>query len=87
MVAGQYTDAGDISLNPHRQINRRHVEIRGCWGCDYSHFHRALQVLAHQGATLPWLDAVSARFTLDEVNDALSAVANRDVIKALIVPN
>ncbi len=87
VVAGQYTDAGDISLNPHRQINRRHVEIRGCWGCDYSHFHRALQVLAHQGATLPWLDAVSARYTLDEANAALSAVANREVIKALIVPN
>ena len=87
VVAGQYTDAGDLTLNPHRQINRKHVEIRGCWGCDYSHFHRALQVLAHQGASLPWVDAVSARYALQDANAALAAVANRDVIKALIVPN
>jgi len=86
VVAGQYTDGGNIPLNPHAQINRKHVEVRGCWGCDYSHFHRALQLLAHQGASLPWLDAVSARFTLDEANAALAAVANRDVVKALIVP-
>lgn len=87
VVAGQYTDAGDLTLNPHRHINRKHVEIRGCWGCDYSHFYRALQVLAHQGASLPWIDAVSARYALDDANAALAAVANRDVIKALIVPN
>ena len=87
VVAGQYTDAGDIALNPHRLINRRHVEIRGCWGCDYSHFHRALQLLAHQAAHLPWLDALSARFSLDQANEALAAVANRTVIKALMVPN
>ncbi len=86
VVAGQYTDAGTITVNPHAQINRKHVEIKGCWGCDYSHFHRALQILAHQGAELPWLQAVSARFTFDQANEALTAVANRDVVKALIVP-
>ena len=86
VVAGQYTNAGDMVINPHTQINRKHVEVRGCWGCDYSHFHRALQLLAHQGSALPWLDAVSARYPLEQANDALAAVANRDVVKALIVP-
>ena len=86
VVAGQYTNAGDATINPHLQINRKHVEIRGCWGCDYSHFHRALQLLAHQGAHLPWLDAVSARYSLEQANEALAAVANREVVKALIVP-
>ena len=87
VVAGQYTDGGDIALNPHRAINRKHVEIRGCWGSDYSHFHRALQLLAHQGASLPWLEAVSARYTLADAGAALQSVANREVLKALIVPN
>ena len=87
VVAGQYTDAGDLSINPHRQINRKHVEIRGCWGCDYSHFHGALQILAHQGHDLPWTSAITKRYTLQEANEALTAVANRDVVKALIVPN
>jgi L-iditol 2-dehydrogenase len=86
VVAGQYTDAGPVAINPHWQINRKHAEIRGCWGCDYSHFHRSVQLLAHQGGQLPWLDAVSRRFPLEEANAALAAVANREVVKALIVP-
>ncbi|MFI5244951.1 MAG: zinc-binding dehydrogenase, partial [Gemmatimonadales bacterium] len=86
VIAGQYTDGGDVSINPHLQINRKHAEIRGCWGCDYSHVHRALQILAQQGRTLPWADAITARFGLDEANEALAAVESRKVIKALIVP-
>lgn len=87
VVAGQYTDAGPVTINPHSQLNRKHAEVRGCWGCDYSHFHRAVQVLAHQGARLPWLDALSQRFTLEQANEALAAVADRTVVKALIVPS
>lgn len=86
VVAGQYTDAGSVSINPHTQVNRKHAEVRGCWGCDYSHFHRAVQFLAHQGGTLPWLDALSARYSLEQANEALAAVAARTVVKALIVP-
>ncbi len=87
VVVGQYTNAGDTVLNPHLQINRKHAEIFGCWGCDYSHFHRALQILAHQGNALPWDAGISARFTLDQANEALAAVASRSVVKALITPN
>jgi L-iditol 2-dehydrogenase len=86
VIAGQYTNGGDTNINPHLQINRKHVDIRGCWGCDYSHFHRALQLLAHQGSALPWLEAIGARYSLEQANEALAAVANRDVVKALIVP-
>ena len=87
VIVGQYTDGGDVAINPHRQINRKHVDIRGCWGSDYSHFHHALQILAHQGHNLPWTNAITRRYTLSQANDALAAVANRDVVKAVIVPN
>jgi L-iditol 2-dehydrogenase len=86
VIAGQYTDGGDVSINPHLQINRKHAEIRGCWGCDYSHVHRAVQILAQQGHSLPWADSITARFGIDEANEALAAVEGRKVIKALIVP-
>jgi threonine dehydrogenase-like Zn-dependent dehydrogenase len=86
VIAGQYTDGGDVSINPHLQINRKHAEIRGCWGCDYSHVHRAVQILAQQGHSLPWADSITARFGLDRANEALAAVEGRTVIKALIVP-
>ena len=87
VVAGQYTDSGTTTFNPHLQLNRKHAEVLGCWGCDYSHFHRALQVLAAQGGALPWEEGISARFSLGQANEALAAVASRAVVKALITPN
>jgi L-iditol 2-dehydrogenase len=86
VIAGQYTDGGDVSMNPHRQINRKHVEIRGCWGSDYSHFHKALAFLAAQGGALPWTKAITRHYGLDHANEALAAVENRDVVKAIIEP-
>jgi L-iditol 2-dehydrogenase len=86
VIAGQYTDHGDVSMNPHTQINKKHVDLRGCWGSDYSHFHRAVQFLAAQGASLPWADAISARYGLEQANAALAAVEQRDVVKAIIEP-
>jgi threonine dehydrogenase-like Zn-dependent dehydrogenase len=86
VVAGQYTDGGDVVLNPHRQINKKHVEMRGCWGCDYSHVHRAMQLLGQQAGTLPWGEAITARFGLDRTNEALQAVESRAAVKAVIEP-
>ncbi len=87
VIAGQYTDGGDVPINPHRHINRKHVEIRGCWGCDFSHFHRALALLAEQGSALPWAGAVTRRYALERAGEALAAVERRDVIKAVIAPS
>ena len=35
VVVGQYTDVGDIRMNPHLDLNKKHLEIRGCWGADF----------------------------------------------------
>jgi hypothetical protein len=43
-------------------------------------------VLGAKGGLLPWREAVTARFGLDEANEALAAVAERRVVKALMVP-
>ena len=86
VIAGQYTDGGDVPINPHRQVNKKHVEIRGCWGCDFSHVYRALQVLADQGAGLNWAGIVTERYGLERAGEALAAVERREVIKAVIAP-
>ena len=41
VMVGQYTDAGDAAINPHRHVNRRHATVLGCWGYEFTHFHRA----------------------------------------------
>ena len=86
VVVGQYTDNGPVSINPHLQINRKHVEIRGCWGTDYSHVHRAVQLAARFQGRVPWRDLASGRFGLEEAGVALARVEGQTVLKALIAP-
>ena len=84
IVVGQYTDHGDIALNPHWQINRKHVEIRGCWGSDYSHFHRGVRLAARWADQIPWRELGSRQYPLAEAGKALAAVEKREVLKAVI---
>lgn len=87
VICGHYTDNGDVRVHPHWQINRKHVEIRGCWGSDYSHFHRAVRMAARYGDRVPWKAMVGKRYPLDRAQDALHAVETRAVTKAIIVPD
>lgn len=86
VVVGQYTDAGEVSFNPHLDLNRKHLEIRGCWGSDYSHFYRAAKVIAKQGDRFGWERMISKRYGLEEMNAALDDVAAGRVVKALVDP-
>lgn len=86
IVAGQYTDGGDVAINPHRQINRKHVTIQGCWGSDYSHFHRAVDLAARLGDRVPWRELGGTPFALEAADRALQAVEERRVPKAVIQP-
>ncbi len=86
VVVGQYTNAGDVSFNPHLDLNRKHLEIRGCWGSDYSHFYRAVGILARHGDRFGWERMISKRYGLDEMNEALDAVATGRVVKAVVDP-
>jgi L-iditol 2-dehydrogenase len=87
VICGHYTDNGPVEIHPHWQVNRKHVEIRGCWGCDYSHFHRAVQIAARFGSRVPWREMIGGRYELAQAGDALKAVEDRTVTKAVIVPN
>ncbi len=86
VVVGQYTDAGVASFNPHADLNRKHLDVRGCWGSDVGHVYRAVQVLTRYHTRFPWADFISDQYGLDQAQDALEAVAAQRVVKALIVP-
>src|SRR5439155_5908355 len=71
VIAGHYTDNGPVSVHPHFQINRKHVELRGCWGSDFSHFYRAVELAARFGSRVPWAEMVTGRYDLASVGAAL----------------
>jgi L-iditol 2-dehydrogenase len=77
---------GDTSLNPHLDLNQKHLTVRGCWGSDVGHLYRAVQVMAKYSQQFPWTELISAEYDLAHTQDALDAVAAQRVVKALIVP-
>jgi L-iditol 2-dehydrogenase len=85
-VVGQYTDHGPVQINPHSQINKKHVDIRGVWGIDFSHLYRGILVLGRYNPEFRWEKLISHRFGLAEANEALECVRSGDAIKAVIRP-
>jgi L-iditol 2-dehydrogenase len=85
-VCGHYTDNGAVEIHPHWQINRKHVELRGCWGSRYEHFHRAVAIAAQFGGQTPWREMAGTPFALRDAAQALEATASRRQLKAVIVP-
>ena len=86
VIVGQYTDAGDATYNPHADINRRHLEVRGTWGFDYAHVHRAMEIVARHGDEVRWERAITRAYGLDEMDRALDDVEAGRVVKAVVRP-
>jgi threonine dehydrogenase-like Zn-dependent dehydrogenase len=86
VIVGQYTDHGEVSFNPHLDLNQKHLDVRGCWGSDFTHFFRGAQVMADDARSAPWSHLRLERYSLAHANEALSAVASGAVVKALIDP-
>lgn len=86
IVVGQYTDAGTIEVNPHLEINRKHLTVQGVWGSDFSHFYRSVQVLRDERAAAAYAKIPMAEYTLAQTDEALADVAKGKSSKALIVP-
>ena len=88
VVVGHYTNTGEILLNPHLEINIKHIDIRGTWGIDFSHFYRMLQLLkGNRQQEIAWERTISRFYRLDEINQALADVEKGLVLKAAIQPN
>lgn len=86
VIAGHYTDTGVSSINAHQHINRKHLEIRGCWGSEAGHFLRALRLLECYASAVPWRDIGERTYALDQVNEALADTEALRVTKALVNP-
>lgn len=86
VIVGQYTDHGPVEFNPHLDLNRKHLDIRGCWGSDFSHFYRAVEIISDDTLGRPWETVEVSEFPLALAQSALDKVASGAVVKALIQP-
>jgi L-iditol 2-dehydrogenase len=86
VIAGHYTDAGSSQINAHHHINRKHLEIRGCWGSEAGHFLRALTVLDMHAGTVPFRDIGAKIYPMRDINAALADAEAMRLPKALVDP-
>jgi threonine dehydrogenase-like Zn-dependent dehydrogenase len=86
LVLGQYCDAGPTQLNPHL-ITRKELQVFGSYGSEPHHWARALEFLRVRSERFAFHELITHRFALDQVNEALAAVAAWKTGKAVIEPN
>lgn len=86
LVLGHYGDAGPTLLNPHL-ITRKELTVLGTWGSEPQHWTVALEFLRTRRAAYPFDELITHRFSLDQANEALAAVAAWQTGKAVILPN
>lgn len=86
VVAGHYTDAGPSTVNVHTAVNRKHLDIRGCWGSEPAHFLRALTLLERAGSRFPFAAIGERTYPLDQLDRALADAEAMRITKALVDP-
>jgi L-iditol 2-dehydrogenase len=86
VIAGHYTDQGLSHVNVHRQINRKHLDVRGCWGSEVRHLVRAVESLGESVSRLPWRTIGPATYGLGELDTALADAEAMRFPKAVVDP-
>ncbi len=73
---------GPVRFDPYEQIVKKNIRLQGVWASDSSHLYRAMQlVLSNQSL---FQKMVTHRFSLDQVNEALKAMSDKQALKAII---
>jgi L-iditol 2-dehydrogenase len=72
VVAGHFTDRGEVQLNPFKHVNNLHVSIHGSWGAEAAHFIQALPIL--ESGRYDTASIVSHRVPLSRATDVCAAL-------------
>jgi len=86
IILGQYTNVGDVEINPHIHINKKHLEIKGVWGTDFSHLYRAVDFLSIIQKRMSLDEFITNICSIEDVQKGLEAVERLTTIKTIIKP-
>jgi threonine dehydrogenase-like Zn-dependent dehydrogenase len=85
LVIGQYTDAGNTTINPHQIVYRR-LDIHGSWAFTGTHLAEYIKLLPRLTERFDLARLVTT-YPLADHADALRDVADGRVMKAVLSPN
>jgi L-iditol 2-dehydrogenase len=74
IVAGHFTDAGPLTLNPFVHLNRKAVTLKGVWSSEPLHFVRARAIV--ESGKYPIDQLVSHVLPLERLGDAIQAMTS-----------
>lgn len=83
-LPGVAVPVGDVCYDIYKDIILANAHVTGVWVSDVSHTRRAVELVDKRSDILGRL--VTHRFELEQINDALDSVRNRDAIKAVVLP-
>ena len=86
VVVGQYTDNGSIEFNPHLDLNKKHLDLLGCWGSDFSHFYLAVKSVVNKNTVLPFQKMISKEYGLTQLDQALKDLEQLKILKGIVNP-
>ncbi len=85
VTAGFGEPHGPIELDCFHDIGRKHLRLQGVWVSDVRHTHMSLQLT--RSRLKDFRQIITHRFKLDQANEALAVMANREAVKAVIYPH
>ena len=86
LVVGLWSAPGTIAVEP-RYLNNNNLRIIGTALYQPEHLYRAIQVAQKHHHEFPLAEAVTHRYSLEDSQQALEAVARLETVKAVIVPS
>ncbi len=83
LIIGQLHEQ-EVPIKPG-EVTRKHVRIIGSISASVAHYHRALQFIAHNWERFTWMDMISNRYPIEEINEAMVRMQSWDEIKPAII--
>ncbi len=84
--AGNFSDLGDVGINPHRHLCSKSVRIMGVGGEEPASYGPSMRQMARYMRFYPLREFVSHRYRLGEVESAMQKSMALDSMKVVIEP-
>ncbi len=85
LTAGFGEPHGKMELDCFHDIGRKNLRLQGVWVSEVRHTHMALQLILKRPQDFKKL--ITHTFRLDQANEALRAMKNKEAVKAVLRPH
>ena len=85
LTAGFGEPHGKMELDCFHDIGRKNLRLQGVWVSEVRHTHMALQLIMKRPQDFKKL--ITHTFRLDQANEALRAMKNKEAVKAILLPH